>query len=117
MKNITIYILFFIAQITFSQEIIEDKVLKDSLYLKFKKEVINYSFKEFDALFFEFQAVSNDTEKPILTKEKYYEYTIKIAAFSDRWAILYPKEKEMAEKNKVEWYNKNYSDYLKTKQK
>ncbi len=117
MKKITILILFLVTQISFSQNTVEDKILKDSLYLKFKKEVINYSFKEFDALFFEFQSAISSAEKPKLSKEEYYAFTIKIAAFSDRYAMLYPKEKEVAQKNKEEWFNKNYSDYLKTKPK
>lgn len=116
-KNIYLYcsIIFFTIS-CFSQEK-EDQLLKDSLYFNFKKEVINYSFKEFDQLFFEFHKVTSVDAKTILTKIEYYTYTIKIAAFNDRYAALYPKEKDIAEKNKQEWYNKKYSDYLLTKQK
>lgn len=106
----------FLVNFCFSQEK-EDQLLKDSLYFNFKKEVINYSFKEFDQLFFEFLKVTSVDAKTILTKIEYYTYTIKIAAFNDRYAALYPKEKDIAEKNKQEWYNKKYSDYLLTKQK
>jgi hypothetical protein len=47
-----------------------------------------------------------------LSKEEFYNYTIKIAAFSDRLAKLYPKEKEVAEASKKKWFMESYEDYL-----
>jgi len=111
-----ILITLFLFQIGFSQEK-EDQILKDSLYHSFKNKVVNYSFKDFDQLFFEYHKMVNDDTIKILTKIEYYSYTIKIATFNDRYAALYPKEKEIALKNKQEWYDKNYSNYLLVRQK
>jgi hypothetical protein len=92
-----------------------DELLKESIYNLNKKTVMNYSIKEFDALFFEF---FNKKREPslILTKEKFYTYTVKIAIFSDRLAKLYPKEKDVAEANKKEWMSESYEDYLLSKE-
>ena len=119
MKKAVLTFLFIICALAFSkaQEPVEGQIIKDSLYVKFKKEVINYSLKDFDKLFFEFNEVANNVNNPILTEVQYYSYTIKIAAFSDRWASLYPKEKKLAMQNKKEWFSKKYSDYLKTRKK
>ena len=119
MKKAVFTFLFVICSVAFStaQEPVEGQLIKDSLYVKYKKEVINYSLKDFDKLFFEFNEVANNVNNPVLTEVQYYSYTIKIAAFSDRWASLYPKEKELAMQNKKEWFSKKYSDYLKTRKK
>lgn len=106
----------FLINLSFAQDS-ETQILKDSLYTKHRSEVINYSLKEFDQLFMEFHQKIGSNNKEILTKEEFYTYTVKIAIFSERFAKLYPKEKEEALKNKQEWLNKTYEDYLKTKQK
>ena len=92
-----------------------DALLKETIFIENKKKVANYSLKEFDALFFEFFEKKSNPDI-VLTKEEFYTYTIKIAIFSDRLAILYPKEKETAKKNKEKWLAENYEDYLLTKE-
>jgi hypothetical protein len=92
----------------------EDDVLKDQIYNANKKSVLNYSMKDFDALFFEFSDKKSDPNV-FLSKEEFYNYTIKIAAFSDRLAKLYPKEKEVAEASKKKWFAESYEDYLLSK--
>jgi hypothetical protein len=92
-----------------------DALLKETIYNENKKKVKNYSLKEFDALFFEFFEKKSNPDI-VLTKEEFYTYTIKIAIFSDRLAILYPKQKETATKNKEKWFAEDYEDYLLTKE-
>ncbi|MDD5149216.1 MAG: hypothetical protein PHC28_01875 [Flavobacterium sp.] len=92
-----------------------DASLKETIYNENKKKVANYSLKEFDALFFEFFEKKSNPDI-LLTKEEFYNYTIKIGIFSDRLATLYPKEKETATKNKEMWFAENYEDYLLTKE-
>ena len=91
-----------------------DVLLKETIYNANKVKVLNFSLKQFDALFFEFfdkKANSN----LILTKEEFYKYTIQIAIFSDRLAALYPDQKEMAAENKKKWFAETYEDYLLSK--
>ena len=92
----------------------EDTLLKDSIYKVNKKKVSNFSLKEFDQLFFEFSS-KKGTPDLILTKREYYSYTIQIGAFSDRLAVLYPEQKEIAEANKEKWFAESYQDYLLSK--
>lgn len=91
-----------------------DEVLKEQIYNRNKMVVVNYSMKDFESLFLEFLNAKNDS-KILLTKEEFYNYTIKIAAFSDRLAKLYPKEKEVAEASKKKWFAEKYEDYLLSK--
>lgn len=91
-----------------------DDLYKEKIYENCKKKIINYSLKDFDALFFEFFTKQNSASLT-LTKEEYYNYTVQIAAFSDRLAFLYPNRKAEAVENKKVWMSKNYPDYLKTK--
>ena len=93
---------------------LEDKILQDSLYQKNKKKVLNFSMKEFDALFFEFFTKKNNPDI-LLTKAEFYDYTVQIAAFSDRLARLYPDQKDVASKNKEQWLSEIYEDYLEYK--
>lgn len=88
-----------------------DMLLKESIYNKNRVKVLNFSLKEFDGLFFEY---FNKKCNPslVLTKEEYYEYTIQIAAFSDRLSALYPAQKEIAVANKKKWFAETYEDYL-----
>lgn len=106
--------LIFIICVSFSalaQSTTTDKVLKDSLYNENRGKVLNYSMKEFDALFFEFfEKRANPTI--VLSKKEFYSYTIKIAAFSDRLASLYPAQKEIAAESKNKWMSETYEDYL-----
>ena len=122
MRKITLIfgvVLFFSAsfQILFAQnkkKMSADDILKERIYNENKKSVMNYSMKDFDTLFFEFTN-KKGSKTELLTKEEFYTYTIKIAAFSDRLAILYPKEKEIAETNKKKWFSESYEDYLLSK--
>ena len=94
-----------------SKESNNDEVLKDSLYNANKRKVLNFSMKEFDALFFDF---FNKKVNPnlLLNKKEFYGYTVKIAAFSDRLASLYPAQKETANESKKKWMSETYEDYL-----
>jgi hypothetical protein len=91
-----------------------DDLLKDSIYVANKVKVLNYSLKQFDHLFFEFSEKKSNA-KSILTKSEFYNYTIKIAIFSDRLAALYPNQKQIAAENKKKWFAESYEDYLLSK--
>ena len=107
-----------IFSVTKAQEIkVNDNefLLKERIYEKNKKKVLNYSMKQFDALFFDFSSKKASATQ-LLTKEEFYNYTIQIAIFSDRLASLYPEEKEIAEKNKKKWFAESYEDYLLSKE-
>ncbi|KDN55033.1 hypothetical protein [Flavobacterium seoulense] len=91
-----------------------DAIMKEQIYEANKKKIMNFSMKDFDQLFFEFSEKKSDPNL-ILSKEEFYNYTVKIAAYSDRLAKLYPKEKEIAEANKQKWLSENYQDYLLSK--
>lgn len=93
---------------------IDDQILQDSIYKSNKKKVLNFSMKEFDALFFEFFTRKNDPDV-FLSKEEFYTYTVQIATFSDRLAKLYPDQKVIAEQNKEKWLLESYEDYLEYK--
>ncbi|MDG2431044.1 hypothetical protein [Flavobacterium sp.] len=91
-----------------------DDTLKEQIYNVNKKVVVNYSMKDFEMLFLEFLNIKGDPSIH-LTKEEFYNYTIKIAAFSDRLAKLYPKEKAVAEESKKKWFAESYEEYLLSK--
>ncbi|WP_298305657.1 hypothetical protein [Flavobacterium sp.] len=91
-----------------------DIAIKETLYTKYKKEVLSFDKKDFDALFFEFFQKQTDS-KITLTKEEYYTYTIKIAIYSEKLGLLYKDQKEESDKAKQEWFNKSYAEYLKSK--
>lgn len=111
-----VFVFLFYLGVSLAQEKTESQILKDSLYQENRPEVINYSLKQFDELFLEFHQKTGANNNEIITKEQFYTYTIKIAIFSERFAKLYPKEKEEAMKNQQVWLHKTYEDYLKTKQ-
>lgn len=91
-----------------------DIELKQTLYTKYKKQVLAYDKNDFDTLFFEFFQKQNDA-KIKLTKEEFYTYTIKIAIYSEKLGLLYKNQKQESEKTKQEWFERSYSDYLKSK--
>jgi hypothetical protein len=91
-----------------------DALLKEAIYNENRVKVLNFSLKEFDALFFEFSDKKSNPNL-VLTKEEFYKYTIQIAVFSDRLAALYPDQKEIAAENKKKWFAENYEDYLLSK--
>jgi hypothetical protein len=91
-----------------------DMLLKETIYNENRVKVLNFSLKEFDALFFEFFDKKSNLNL-VLTKEEFYKYTIQIAVFSDRLAALYPDQKEIAAENKKKWFAENYEDYLLSK--
>jgi hypothetical protein len=91
-----------------------DGPLKEVLFKKYKREAQTYDKKEFDALFFEFFQKQKDPNIT-LTKEEFYTYTVKIAAYSEKLGILYKDQKEEAQRTKKEWLDKSYSDYLLSK--
>ena len=93
---------------------VDDQLLQDSIYKSNKKKVLNFSMKEFDELFFEYFNRKNDPNIT-LTKIEFYNYTVQIAAFSDRLAHLYPDQKEIAATNKEKWLSESYEEYLQYK--
>ena len=117
-KEIILVFFLLIFSVTKAQEIkVNDNefLLKEHIYEKNKKKVLNYSMKQFDALFFDFSSKKASATQ-LLTKEEFYNYTIQIAIFSERLASLYPEEKEIAEKNKKKWFAESYEDYLLSKE-
>ncbi|AWA28936.1 hypothetical protein HYN48_01905 [Flavobacterium magnum] len=90
--------------------------IKDRLYKKYKTEVRSYNRKDFDDLMMAFFEKQSD-ESAILTKEEYYTYTVKIAIYSEKYGLLYKKEKDIAQKTKNEWLARMYSDYAASHQK
>ncbi|RBN49716.1 hypothetical protein [Flavobacterium psychrolimnae] len=93
---------------------VNDMLLKETIYNENRVKVLNFSLKEFDALFFEFFDRKSEPNL-VLTKEEFYKYTIQIAIFSDRLAALYPDQKEIAAESKKKWFAENYEDYLLSK--
>jgi hypothetical protein len=91
-----------------------DVQLKETLYIKYKREAQTFDKKAFDNLFLEFFQKQRDP-KLMLTKEEYYAYTLKIAAYSEKLGLLYKDQKEASQRTKEEWFGKNYSDYLNSK--
>lgn len=91
-----------------------DLNVKELLYSKYKKEVLSYDKKAFDALFFEFFQKQSDSNLT-LTKDEFYTYTIKIAIYSEKLGMLYKDQKAEAMKSKEDWFSRNYSDYLNSK--
>jgi hypothetical protein len=116
-KIILVFIVLVAANSIFAQEQktnSTDEALKESIYKANKTKVLNYSMKDFEKLFFEFNDKKFD-QNVLLSKEEFYTYTVKIAIFSDRLATLYPKEKEVAEASKKKWLSESYEDYLLSK--
>ena len=91
-----------------------DTQLKETIYTKYKKQVLSFDKNDFDTLFFEFFQKQNDN-RITLTKEEFYGYTIKIAIYSEKLGLLYKDQKEMAQQAKQEWFNRSYSEYLNSK--
>ena len=91
-----------------------DSQLKENLYKKYKREAQTYDKKAFDALFLDFFHKQRDASVT-LTKEEFYGYTLKIAAYSEKLGLLYKDQKEESQRTKQEWFDKSYSDYLQSK--
>ncbi len=115
-KILTILAVFFVAIAAAQDPKDPDFEIKDRLYKKYKTEVRGYDRNDFDALIMEFFERQSD-EAPLLTKEEYYTYTAKIAIYSEKYGLLYKKEKAVAQKTKNEWLGKMYSDYLASRPK
>ena len=90
-----------------------DAVIKDSIYNNNRLNVLNFSSRDFDALFFEF--FDKKAAPTILSKREFYSYTICIAIYSERLAALYPNQKAIATESKNKWFAESYTDYVKTK--
>ncbi|OXA79819.1 hypothetical protein SAMN05444397_10635 [Flavobacterium aquidurense] len=111
------FLILAINEMTYAQAkklSVDDRLLQDSIYKSNKKKVLNFSMKEFDALFFEYFNRKNDP-KIVFTKTEFYNYTVQIATFSDRLASLYPDQKEIAATNKEKWLSESYEEYLQYK--
>jgi hypothetical protein len=74
-----------------------------------KIEVLNYSLKEFDALFFEF--FDKKSNPSLLTKQEFYTYTIQIAIFQIDWRHCIQIKRNCCYKQK-KWFAEAYEDYL-----
>ncbi|KFF07095.1 hypothetical protein B0A68_16815 [Flavobacterium reichenbachii] len=110
-------LIFLISSFSFAQNkklSLDDQLLQDSIYKSNKKKVLNFSMKDFDTLFFEYFNRKNDLNITF-TKTEFYNYTVQIAAFSDRLSTLYPNQKEVAAQNKEKWLSESYEDYLEYK--
>lgn len=90
-----------------------DKVLKEQLYKKHRRQVLAFDKNKFDSLFFEFIKAQNSTK--ILTQEEFYTYTVKIAIYSEKLGLLYKDKKQEAQQTKQEWLSRSYKDYLNSK--
>jgi hypothetical protein len=112
-KIIMIFIICFVATSVNAQNSAKssDDFLKETIYTKHKQEVLNYSLKDFDVLFLDFLAKQNNP-KVTLTKEQFYNYTMKIAIFSERQAKLFKSKKAEAQANTEDWKSRTYEDYL-----
>ena len=112
-----VFLLVFSQNFAQSQKtILVDSVIKYKIYNQHKNKIVNYSKSDFDKLFFEFFQKQGKPDL-ILSQDEYYNYTIKIAIYSDRLGLLYKDQKASAEKSKKEWFAKNYQDYLNAKPK
>jgi hypothetical protein len=112
-----VFLLFIIKERSYAQSkklSVDDQLIQDSIYKSNKKKVLNFSLKDFDALFFEYFNRKND-QNIILNKKEFYNYTVQIATFSDRLSSLYPDQKEVAQQNKEKWLSESYEDYLQYK--
>lgn len=122
MKNtLPIAVLFFLLFAVSGKGLAQDKTavdsdaqLKEVLYKQYKKEVQRYDKNDFDALFLEFFRKQKD-KSVTLSKEEFYTYTIKIAAYSEKLGLLYKDQKEASQRTKKEWFDKSYADYLNSK--
>lgn len=122
MRRFSQFILFFSIILLINSNVyaqtrklsVNDQLIKDSIYKSNKKKVLNFSMKEFDALFFEFFNRKNNPDF-LFNKTEFYNYTVQIATFSDRLASLYPDQKEIAMQNKEMWLSESYEDYLQYK--
>lgn len=114
--SVTLFFTFSFWSVNAQEKIVSDNdmLLKETIYNENRVKVLNFSLKEFDALFFEFFDKKSNPNL-LLTKEEFYNYTIQIAVFSDRLAALYPDQKEIATENKKKWFAENYEDYLLSK--
>lgn len=119
-QKISKTILFFLLSVfslsaqTQKETQFSDELLKETIYNKSKKEVLNYSLKDFDTLFLDFLGKQADP-KIRLSKEDFYTYTMKIATFSERQAKLFPSKKHEANANTDDWKSKTYEGYLEQK--
>lgn len=91
-----------------------DLALKNTLYAQYRKEVLAYDMKTYDALFFSFFEKQDDPNITLI-KEEYYTDTIKIAIYSEKLGMLYKAQKEAAEQTKKEWFDKRNEAYLQSK--
>lgn len=112
--NFVIIVFFGGNEIVFCQNDVQrktDSLQKVEYYNQYKLKVLNFTLKEFDALFFEFFTKKADPSL-LLTKEEFYQYTVQLAIFSDRLVALYPTQKEIAAENKKKWLAESYENYL-----
>ena len=103
-----------ISQVTSSKT--NDDVLKQKMYKKLRNQTLSFNKKQFDSLFFDYfkKTAANDV---ILTKDEYYNYTVRIGIYSEKLGLLYKANKPEAMQSKKEWMDKNYQDYLNSKNK
>lgn len=113
-----IFSIFLFANTTYSQEVQNndiDKPMKEILAKKVRFQTLNYNKKQYDSLFFDYIKKTNNP-KLVLTKEEYYNFTVRIGVYAEKLGLLYKSEKAIALKTKQEWLDKKYQDYLNSKQ-
>ena len=103
-----------ISQITNSKT--NDDVLKQKMYKKLRNQTLSFNKKQFDSLFFDYFKKTASTDV-ILTKDEYYNYTVRIGIYSEKLGLLYKANKPEAMQSKKEWMDKNYQDYFNSKNK
>ncbi len=111
------YLFLVFANFANAQTVIKfdyDADLKAKLYKKLRNQTLNFSKKQFDSVFFDyFRKEAN--KKVLLTKDEYYNYTIRIAIYSEKLGLLYNEQKKDAQQSKKDWYEKMYQDYVNSK--
>jgi hypothetical protein len=113
-----IFSIFLFANSNYSQDLQNndaDKPMKDILAKKVRFQTLNYNKKQYDSLFFDYIKKTNNP-KLVLTKEEYYNFTVRIGVYAEKLGLLYKSEKAIALKTKQEWLDKKYMDYLSSKQ-
>ena len=92
----------------------EDQGLKEIMYKKLRNPTLRFNKKQFDSLFFDYFQKTNRKDV-VLSKEEYYNYTVRIGIYSEKLGLLYKQSKDNATQSKKDWLDKNYSDYLQSK--
>lgn len=92
----------------------DDNLIKEKIYKNARNQMLRFNKKQFDSLFFDYFQKSSRPDI-ILSKNEFYNYTVRIGIYSEKLGLLYKDKKNQALKSKKEWLDKNYQDYLNSK--